>query len=381
MNMGTDHKGLTTRKKVLHLASGDLWAGAEAQVYQLVCAHRKTGRISAAVIVLNDGELARRLLAAGVEVFIVPEAHLHPLPLLLRVIRIAKHWKPDVIHTHRFKENILGAIAARLLAVPLLRTQHGLPEGAGNATKRASLANRLDQLAARLYSCTIVSVSPPTLEYAERAFPTARHLLIANGVQNELTTQMPARVPDGVLRVGLCGRLVAVKRVDLFLHMARKLVDRNKFRYAFLVIGDGPLLGAMQQLLVNLDLQHCCRFIGHRSDATLELAGLDVLTITSDHEGLPMVALEALTVGTPVVARAVGGLPRLLSRPELGQTLDSADPVALAAAVEQQLALLQVSRPNAHASLLPADYDIAVTAGQYEAAYTAYPDILSRTHA
>jgi len=380
MNMGTDHKGLTTRKKVLHLASGDLWAGAEAQVYQLVRAHLRTGRITAAVILLNDGELARRLLASGVEVFVVPEAQLHPVHLLIQVVRIAQSWQPDVIHTHRFKENLLGTLAAKLLRVALIRTQHGLPEGAGKTNMRSVLVSRLDQLAARLYHSTIVSVSPPTLEYARKAFPTVKHLLIANGVQNDLISKIPARATEGKLRVGLCGRLVAVKRVDLFLHMARKLVDRGKFRYEFLVIGDGPLLAPMQQLLIALNLQDHCRFIGHRSDATLELAALDVLTITSDHEGLPMVALEALAVGTPVVARSVGGLPQLLSRPDLGQTLDSADPDALAGAVEQQLALLQVADPKAHSSLLPAAYDIAVTAAQYEAAYTARIDSLSRPH-
>ena len=100
-----------------------------------------------------------------------------------------------------------------------------------------------------------------------------------------------------------------VKRVDLFIETAVILVrDRPHTEWRFHVIGDGSLRLELEQKSVDLRLTDRIRFHGHREDAATSVAGLDVLVICSDYEGMPMVALEAAALEVSTVAHAVGGL-------------------------------------------------------------------------
>ena len=77
-------------------------------------------------IVCNRGALAERLAAAGIEVRLLDERVLSAPALLRAIHRCLRDWRPQVLHTHRYKENILGALAAKAAGVPLcLRTVHG----------------------------------------------------------------------------------------------------------------------------------------------------------------------------------------------------------------------------------------------------------------
>jgi glycosyltransferase involved in cell wall biosynthesis len=144
-------------------------------------------------------------------------------------------------------------------------------------------------------------------------------ITIENGIDIAATRSQVATAhfrvdAEAGLHVGLVGRLVGVKRPDLFLATAASLRRSHPhLPWHFHVIGDGPLAGPMKELANGLSLGSTVTFHGHRTDVVSCISSLDLLMLTSDHEGLPMVALEALAVGTPVVAHAVGGLVELLS--------------------------------------------------------------------
>jgi glycosyltransferase involved in cell wall biosynthesis len=105
-------------------------------------------------------------------------------------------------------------------------------------------------------------------------------------------------------------------------------------------------------------------FHGFRQDAADVLAAADVLVFTSDHEGTPMAALEALAIGVPIVARAVGGLVEMLEGVPGCRLVRSDQPEALAAAIEE------ITGPDAGAvPELPQRYRIAACAQQYLALY------------
>src|ERR1700674_592617 len=88
---------------ILHVASGDLWAGAEAMLQTLAEAQHRLCGVRVTAVLLNDGQLADELRRSGAEVIILPERTLNPLQLLARLIRVIRRVKPDVVHTHRFK--------------------------------------------------------------------------------------------------------------------------------------------------------------------------------------------------------------------------------------------------------------------------------------
>ena len=115
--------------RVLHIASGDLWAGAEVQLFTLAKALKNNTNTIVDIVLLNHGILEQKMLDCGINVIVLDESKLNGLTILRQLIHITHQIKPDVIHTHRLKENILGSIAARLNGnIPSLRTSHGAPE-------------------------------------------------------------------------------------------------------------------------------------------------------------------------------------------------------------------------------------------------------------
>jgi glycosyltransferase involved in cell wall biosynthesis len=119
--------------------------------------------------------------------------------------------------------------------------------------------------------------------------------------------------PDHI-HAGLVGRLDQVKRIDLFLQMAAAICSNpgNKL-WHFHIFGEGSLADSLQGQAQQLGITPSVTFHGHRLDIQNCIAALDVMVMTSDHEGLPMAALESIALNTPLVAHKVGGLSEILS--------------------------------------------------------------------
>jgi glycosyltransferase involved in cell wall biosynthesis len=198
--------------------------------------------------------------------------------------------------------------------------------------------------------------------------PGVRVELIYNGLdEGEFEAPRAARIARESREqnlVSFVGRLVPVKRVDLFLAMASRLVRGQASSWKVRVIGDGPLREALEGQAVDLGLGEQVEFLGFRRDVNELVAGSDVLVFTSDHEGTPMAALEALAMGVPVVARAVGGLVEMLQDVEGCRLVDGDDPRAIAEAVRQV-----VDDAARHAVRLPPRYRIDTCAGEYLVLY------------
>ncbi len=110
--------------------------------------------------------------------------------------------------------------------------------------------------------------------------------------------------------VAAAGRLVPVKRIDLAIRALRGVPDAS-----LLVIGTGPQKAELEHLAAALGLTHRVVFVAprSRSEALALLAGCDALLLSSAHEGFPHVLLEAMSLGVPVVATAVGGVVEIVA--------------------------------------------------------------------
>lgn len=305
--------------KVVHIASGDLWAGAEKQLLSLACALRELPDTQVEAIILNPGTLADRLAASGIPTTVLDERMLGGGQLLRKLVEQLRQSRPDLVHTHRVKENILGAIAARLVGVPSLRTQHGAQEHpAAWHDVRRQILGAADFVVGRLLQCRIVAVSTPLAQSLSAKFGGARIVTIPNGIEpGNRPPAKPSHRPHW--KIGIVGRLMPVKRVDLFLQIAAQMAASHpEANLHFRVIGDGPLRGELEQQATALPEGIDLVFCGHIDDAESAIAELDLLVICSDHEGLPMVALEAMKAGTVVVTHAIGGLPELLDNGHSG---------------------------------------------------------------
>jgi L-malate glycosyltransferase len=328
--------------RVLHVASGDLWAGAEAQIYTLLRTLKShASGMQVAAVLMNNGELAVRLRDCGVDVYTFNEGRIGTISILRNLRRLMRAWRPDIVHTHRTKENILGALANRMAcSAPSVRTVHGASERSRKGMRglRETLISRVDLWCARNLQQRVIAVSAELGQHLAATLPAERIAVIENGVDIAETrsriqpVDFRIRMSDRV-HVGLVGRLVPVKRVDMFIKMAAVLQRRHgQMLWHFHVFGDGPLRGTLEAQ-AKLEEGVNVTFHGHRSDIIACLAGLDVLVICSDHEGLPMAALESLAVGTRIAAHAVGGLPDALAGTRSARLVHEHDPDAYAEAV------------------------------------------------
>ena len=307
--------------KVLHVISGDLWAGAEVQAFTLLTALQRQPDIQLAAALMNDGELARRLRERGIAVTVFPEDRLNAVQILGRLRMLMREWTPDVVHTHRSKENILGSIAnAMAHRAPSLRTVHGAPERSPQGIRQLPrrLLDKLDRWCGNVLQQRVIAVSNELAQQLAVQYGEQRVVVVENGVDVESVqaavrpVEFRTREPQAC-HIGIVGRLVPVKRVDLFLDMAKVLVDEHPDRrWRFHVFGDGPLRDHLAAQSAALGIAATTTFHGHRSDVIACMAALDALVICSDHEGLPMTVLESVTVGTAIVAHATGGLISVL---------------------------------------------------------------------
>jgi len=115
--------------KICHIISGDLWAGAEVMAYHLLKGLRAYSSLNLCTIVLNSCRLSEEIKRLGIRTYVVDEKNLSFLDILLAVHKILRKNPPDIIHAHRYKENILAYIASRFIpGIKLISTQHGMPE-------------------------------------------------------------------------------------------------------------------------------------------------------------------------------------------------------------------------------------------------------------
>lgn len=333
--------------KVLHIASGDLWAGAEVQLFTLASTLKKQQHIEVAVVLLNHGTLEQKLRENGVRVIVLDEAQLTAWQILPALIRSVGEIQPDVIHTHRIKENILGSIAALFAGrIPTLRTAHGAPEHRPawyRVAKRLILF--LDWMCGRFLQKRVIAVSEDLAGILRQSFPAEKIAVIENGIDIAALTASARLhetadpgankpVAKSKFKVGIAGRLVSIKRVDLFIQTARQLADNHpEASFSFHIYGDGPLRDELERLSRHWQLQALIHFEGHCDNIPQQLGSLDVLLMTSDHEGLPMILLEAMALQAPIVAHAVGGIPNLLAQGECGVLVAEHSAAAYASAV------------------------------------------------
>jgi len=329
--------------RILHIASGDLWAGAEVQLCILAKTLHATPGVSVTVILLNSGRLAQQLHNASIEVIVLDESKLNSLQILRAMLHSVREIQPDVIHTHRIKENIFGSIATLLNGrIASLRTAHGAPEHRPawhHIPKRAILF--LDWFCGRYLQSKIIAVSEDLAGILRQDYPPGRIAVIENGIALQALDPSidPSKQRTGskdILQIGIAGRLVPVKRVDLFIQAAQALRDQYpEVNASFHIVGDGPLRENLEWLNRQLKTENIVHFEGHSEDIMRRLKELDILLMTSDHEGLPMILLESMALQIPIIAHAVGGIPTLLEEGLCGILVQDHSPSGYARAIHE----------------------------------------------
>lgn len=180
----------------------------------------------------------------------------------------------------------------------------------------------------------VVAMSQGLAGDARRALgPRLRIEVVPNPVLDRMPAAAATRRPWHLCAVG---RLVPQKNFALLLRALGMLQD---LPVTLDIVGDGPLEGELQQLAIRLGIRDRVNFAGRVDDAHSFLAAAEVALITSDFEGYPAVAIEAMAAGTFLIARNCSpSIAEIISTPQVGTCVDSRDPAAFAAAVRRYFA-------------------------------------------
>ncbi|RKS77855.1 glycosyltransferase involved in cell wall biosynthesis [Motilibacter peucedani] len=238
----------------------------------------------------------------------------------------------DVVHAHGLRAGMLAGLALRD-STPLVVTWHNAVLARG---PRGALIGRMERYVAGRAAVTL-AVSPDLVERVRELGGGDVRLaeVVAAPMPSALRTRAEVRAELGAGAAPLIlavGRLAPQKAYPVLLAAARLWRDRPG-RPLTVVAGDGPLRAQLQRRISQDGL--AVRLLGQRDDVPDLLAAADVVVLSSQWEGRPLVVEEALRAGTPLVATSVGGVPAMVGDAALLVPPD--DPSALAAAVTRVL--------------------------------------------
>ncbi len=307
--------------KVCHVAMGDLWAGAEVQLAILLSSLSKVPHFEITAILFNQGRLASELMGLGVKTHVILESPHSPLSIAKQLSDFFRHHQIDILHTHKYKDNILGALSSVWQGIPWrIRTIHGSPEPfVGYQAVKIKIYENVDNGINRWLVDRILAVSLDLRSQLIKRFDPEKVICVHNAIDVEqirLTgcatgLRKELKLSGQEFLIGTMGRLVPVKGLESFLKAAQ-IIHRQRSNVKFIIAGDGPSKGLLQARAIEYGIDKDVLFLGHRNDSHEMLGLLDLFVLPSLSEGIPMVLLEALALARPVVASRVGGIPEVI---------------------------------------------------------------------
>ena len=328
--------------RILHVIdSGGLY-GAENMLLTLTAEQLQMGIRPVIASIGLPGELEKPLeneaRRRGVE---VQAFRMRPGPNLfgaLRILRFAKRRDVKLLHAHGYKANILfGLLLSGVRRLPMVSTVHGWT-GIG----RSGRMRLYEWLDAHSLKCVdrVVLVDSAMAACSHLQLIRDRCLVVNNGLSGEPDDEpvsLDKRIAD-FCRDGftLCaiGRLSAEKGFDLLLDALRAAVDRYP-DLRLVIFGEGELRQALEQQVRDLRLQGRVLLVGFLPDARDYLMLCRGFVLSSLREGLPIVILEAMRAGVPIIATRVGGVPEALAEGEAGLLVEAGSSWALGEAIVQ----------------------------------------------
>ncbi len=327
--------------KILHVEAGrHLYGGARQVLYLL---EGLEGRGIQTLLVCPAGSaLAEAARTKVSRLYAVPMGGELDLKLVLRLRRIMRREKPDLVHLHsRRGADLLGGIAARLVGVPCVLTRRV------DNPERPWLVRRKYRLFDR-----VITISEGI-----------RRVLLAEGVPDEQITCVrsavnPApyvhrcsrtwfckefNVEPEQLVAGMIAQFIPRKGHRILLDALPPVLDRHP-ELVVLLFGRGPLEDEILGEIQHRGLAGQVRIAGFRDDLHRVLPCLDLLVHPAMMEGLGVSLLQAAAAGTPIVASRAGGMPEAVLDGESGLLVPPGDTPALGEAIERLLGDSQLRR-------------------------------------
>ena len=304
------------RQRVLHIDSGQTWRGGQRQVLLLSLGLRKRGH-EPLLIGVPDSPLVKRAQAEGLAVATIPMIADWDLQAARRIRRRIKAWQPDVVHAHDARSHALSLLALLGTTIPFVVTRRVIfpPKSIGlkygeRVTRFIAISNAVrDAMVSR-------GIAPARIEVVHSG------VNLPSGDVSPRDWRAELGWPADSVVCGVIGAMTAEKGIDSLEEIAAALPSAERKKARFVLIGGtkhGPSsIGGVPA--------HFAGFVDEIESAT---AGLDILLHPARAEGLGTSVIDAMALGVPPVAFAVGGLPEVITE-ESGFLVPAGDARAFA---------------------------------------------------
>jgi glycosyltransferase involved in cell wall biosynthesis len=331
---------------IAHVLSSFHVGGQEKVALDLAVGQRALGHTVIAVSLAPppEGPLAAQFEERGIRVFSVPkQGRGLDLTLPQRLAALFRRERVDVVHTHNQQPLIYASLPGRGVGAVVVQSRHGRSTGGDREAWLRRQAGRLVH--------AYVAVSAEVAETARQVQACAEEklVIIENGIDLDRFHPDPGArrairaelgIPPDAFVIGMVARLVDYKNPSLLLRAARPLLGAGCH---LIFVGDGPERERLRREVAGTPAAQAVHLVGQRLDVPALLAALDTFALSSDTEGHPLVVIEAMATGLPVVSTAAGGIPGMIADGETGYLV----PIGDSAALGERLGRLVADRPLA----------------------------------
>lgn len=321
------------RIRVMHLIYRFQEGGAERVVLNIASGLRGT-TIQTSICSTVPASSMKTLLDHDIPLFELRRRPGNDPAFVWQLYQLLRRERPHILQTHSWGTLCEGLIAGRMARVPItVHLEHGTLQ-----TRKYQIrvqrwawpkADRLLAVCSQLGDRMAQTVAVPRRSIS----------VIRNGVDvrrfeghTRVEAQRRLGLPSDALVVGTAGRLTDVKDHATFLE-ALRLLRAEGVPVFGVIAGDGPLKSALESSIAARGLQGGVQLLGYRPDIETVLAALDIFALSSKSEGLPMVILEAMASGLPIVSTRVGGVEEVVEEERTGLLVEPKSPQALAKAI------------------------------------------------
>jgi glycosyltransferase involved in cell wall biosynthesis len=347
------------RRVAIQLISTGGVYGAERVLLEIAGYVRDQGWASHVVALEGQGAGQLRQLATShgliAEAF-VAHGRMPLLPMIKRLRHLLREHPQAIVHSHNYKPDILLSVLGRSRQLACVATCHS----SYRETKKLRLLAALDKLAVRSFDRVVAVSSEIYAELIASGIAPQKVALIHNGIsapradaRSGASVREEFGIPANAKLIVQIGRLVHSKRNDLLVEAAAALPEALGAH--ILLVGEGAQSQALAGLAKRRGIGGRVHLGGYRNDIARILAAADLLALTSDYEGLPIVIVEAMALRCPIVATRVGAIPDVLSDGRDAWLVPVNDIAALVAAISAALGnpdMAQQRAANAHGKFL-----------------------------
>ncbi|MBO1256536.1 glycosyltransferase [Alteromonas sp. 5E99-2] len=306
--------------KVLQFICSTGFYGAERWVLALA-KHLPNTIISELAVTLEPGtedlELVKHFNTLG-KTHAVPMKGRFDRSVVSKLAQLIKDNNIDIIHTHGYKSDIIGVLAARKAGIPCVVTPHGFENAADIKLRLFIWAG----CQAMRFADSVAPLSPQLVEDVKK-FNIGKDKLtyIQNGVDlSEVEAVRQTKTPkdpSGIKTIGFVGQMISRKNITALLDTFESLYAKRQ-DIRLVLLGDGDARPSLEDYTSGLSSKTAIEFLGFRQDRLEQLRDFDLFVMSSTLEGIPRCLMEACAMEIPVSAYDIAGIDQLITNKDTG---------------------------------------------------------------